>query len=359
MTLEPTPPHEEPPPTPQKARKKAKKSETSPPGGGTVPALPTTVSEEPAAYHLCAVELRACARQVRGWKTRMTGFLEGGLRPLLAVQEAAVARIGFPPVVSMERLEDRLWCWTVFQTPTTSTTLRVPYGPRADLAVERQSDQVQRIIDEHASVFTKEQKRVLLEIVDQMRKSYEGAIPAQTQLSSAAVRAAPLPRGYPKSAPPTTTDELASARKRAEVPPAEPPSEVQAALEAMRGIFFQGEYEPTEMIAGAFETFADCVDFLADFKPPTLDSKAEAVLMRMFEAGATSERRGIQVKRSAANWAGPLGTTPQTRERAASSALASLKRNGLAAPEHPSERAYLTMQGLRAARAVLADRAHQ
>ena len=346
-------PDDEPPPL-QKAKKKAKKPDDAP---TETPLVPTR--DDPADYRLCAVELRACARRVRGWKARQIGFLEGGLRTLLAVQDAAVARIGFPPAVTMERLEDRLWCWTVFQTPTRSTTFRVPYGPKMDLAVEPPSDQFQRLIDESSAAFTAEQRKFLRQIVDALRARYEADPPPEASPWVAEGQFVPPPCGFPKAAPSTSTDGLRAAKERAAVPAAPPPTKIEVALEEMRAVIFRDEYEAGEMIAGAFETLAECVEFLADFKPPELSDKEQETLVRMLAAGARGERSAIAIKASAAAWDGPLGKTTDTRQRNASLAVGSIKRAGLAAPEGASERSYLTAKGIRVATTIRAARAHR
>jgi hypothetical protein len=334
-------------PPPQKAKKKAKKSDDAP------------TNDDPADYRLCAVELRACARQVRGWKPRQVGFLVGALRTLLDAQDAAIGRIGFPAAVGMERLEDRLWCWTVFHTPTNSTTLRMPLGPRVDLEVEPPADQFQRVIEEHTAAFTDAQMQVLREVVDGFRNQYEAGL--SRTVPSWSTEEAPMrrPRGLPNSPPPSSTEEFETARKRAEVPSGPAPAQTNAALEALRTSIFREEYDALEMIAGAFETLAECADFLAEFKPPKLNLKEEEVLLRLHAADAVSERRGIKVKVQAAKWKGALGNSEQTRERAATTAVASLNRAGLVAPRHKSEGAYLTTQGLKVARALCAARVHQ
>ena len=341
-------------PPPQKAKKKAKKSDDAPTEAPLAP-----ISDDPADYRLCAVELRACARQVRAWKARQIGFLEGGLRTLLAVQDVAVVRIGIPPAVTMERLEDRLWCWTVFLTPTTSTTFRVPYGPKMDLAVEPPSDQFQRLIEESSAAFTAEQRKFLRQIVDALRARYEAGPPPEASPWVAEGQFVPPPRGFPKAAPPTSTDKLQIAKERAEVPATAPPTKIEVALEAMRAVIFRDEYEAGEMIAGAFETLAECVEFLADYKPPELSAKEQETLVRMLAAGARGERSAIAIKASAAAWDGPLGKTTGTRQRNASLAVGSLKRARLAAPEGHSERSYLTAKGIRVASTIRAARAHR
>lgn len=356
MDKKPTLPDDEPPPMPSKAKRKGKPADPLPSEALSAPQA--SASDTPSAYRLCAVELRACARQVRGWKTQQIGFLEGGLRTLLAVQDAAVARIGFPPAVTMARLEDRLWCWTVFQTPTRSTTFRVPYGPKVDIAVEPPSDQFQRLIDESSAAFTREQRQLLLQIVDGLRAWYEVGPPPEASPWSAEGQFVRPPRGFPKAAPPTSTDKLQTAKERAEVPAAPPPTKTEAALEAMRAVIFHSQYEAGEMIAGAFETMADCVDFLADMKPPKLNGKEKEVLLQLLAADATSAVKGLGVKAAAVAGAWALGTKPQTLERAASTALASLKRAGLVAPPGRSKTAYLTAQGIRVANGLRAPRVH-
>jgi len=166
-------------------------------------------------------------------------------------------------------------------------------------------------------------------------------------------------RGLPNSPPPSSTEEFETARKRAEVPSGPAPAQTNAALEALRTSIFREEYDALEMIAGAFETLAECADFLAEFKPPKLNLKEEEVLLKLHAANAVTERSGIKVKARAAEWKGALGDTTDTRERAATTAVGSLKRAGLVAPPQKSEVAYLTTQGLRVARVLRAARVHQ
>jgi len=338
---------------PQKAKKKAKKSDDAP---TEIPLAPT--SDDPADYRLCAVELRACARDVRGWKSRQPDFLRRSLESILRHHDAAIGRIGFPPAVEMKSCDDGVWCSVVFITPTGGWSHWVPLGPRRRHTYEPQLAEIEpeeeaavRASLDPSTIETLERLQAEWGTSDQPLSFLEVVAMCMLRDEWAALRR----RREPKR-PVLATPALDAARQRAIVPSVTsglPAAPREAAIAQLAERLFAEEFEVVQLIAGALETLAECVEFLADFKPPEgVDAEAMYVLKMMIFDGATSANRGINVKERANLWkGGPLGTGT-TRPTKASKAVERLKKADYVAPRGRSTTAYVTAMGQRIAGAA-------
>ena len=338
-------------PPPQKAKKKAKEKAKE-------PEAVTVVAEDAADYRLCAVELRACARDVRGWKSRQPDFLRRSLESILRHHDAAIGRIGFPPAVEMKSCDDGIWCSVVFITPTGGWSHWVPLGPRRWhtyepqlVEIEPEEEEAVRASLDPSTIETLERLQAEWGTSDQPLSFVEVVAMCMHRDEWAGLRR----RREPKR-PVLATPALDAARQRAVVPSVAsglPAAPREVAIAQLAGRLFAEEFEVVQLIAGAFETLADCVEFLADYKPPKdVDAEAMYVLKMMISDDATSENRGINVKARANLWkGGPLGTGT-TRPTKASKAVERLKKADYVAPKGRSTTAYVTAMGQRIAGAA-------